>query len=280
MSHFSVGVIIDGKTLDEMVDKAVAKFEIAKETEATEEEISKARFYGITRLVEGALSPFYEELDVEPYLDTTRQEVEDKFNQVVNYDGEDEWYLKLKEKYKDFSLEDFATEFYGAGLTEEGIMSTYNPNSKWDWYVIGGRWAGCLKKKGEKASKESVSNYDDDKNSYTKIKDIEFVEEISEEKRKALKEKYAELIEKGSFYTAEYYKEKYPTYEDYEKDSITFTTYALLTSDGKWHEPGKMGWFGCNSAKPEDEARFKTNYNELIAKENPENYFVLVDCHI
>ena len=27
---------------------------------------------------------------------------------------------------------------------EEGQMVTYNPNSKWDWYSIGGRWSGFL----------------------------------------------------------------------------------------------------------------------------------------
>lgn len=27
---------------------------------------------------------------------------------------------------------------------EENLISTYNPNSKWDWYVIGGRWDGYL----------------------------------------------------------------------------------------------------------------------------------------
>ena len=24
------------------------------------------------------------------------------------------------------------------------IISTYNPDSKWDWYEIGGRWSGML----------------------------------------------------------------------------------------------------------------------------------------
>lgn len=280
MSHFSVGVIINGKTLDEMVDKAVAKFELAKDTKATQEEILKAKFYGVQRLTENALEPFYEDLNVEPYLDMPKQEVKDKFNEVVNYDGNDKFYLKLKKKYKDSSLEDFAMEFYGQELTEEGIMTTYNPNAKWDWYVIGGRWSGYLKKKNDKEDRDNISNYSNDINSFAKIKDIQFTKEISEERRETLKEKYTELIEKGDFYTAEYYKKKYPTYEDYEKDSITFKTYALLTSDGKWHEPGEMGWFGCSSATLEKERSFSENYSKLIAKEDEENYFVLVDCHI
>ena len=34
-----------------------------------------------------------------------------------------------------------------ADIDDSGVafhMSTYNPDSKWDWWVIGGRWAGML----------------------------------------------------------------------------------------------------------------------------------------
>ena len=24
------------------------------------------------------------------------------------------------------------------------LLSTYNPNSKWDWYTVGGRWNKCI----------------------------------------------------------------------------------------------------------------------------------------
>ena len=37
-------------------------------------------------------------------------------------------------------------EGYEADEIDEncGIISTYNPNSKWDWYSVGGRWKGLL----------------------------------------------------------------------------------------------------------------------------------------
>ena len=40
-------------------------------------------------------------------------------------------------------------EYYYEGLEvepyeDDGQMITYNPNSKWDWYSIGGRWGGFL----------------------------------------------------------------------------------------------------------------------------------------
>ena len=36
----------------------------------------------------------------------------------------------------------------------------------------------------------------------------------------------------------------------------SFSTWVVLTPDGKWHEPGQMGWFGCSSASEEDEKKF------------------------
>ena len=35
-------------------------------------------------------------------------------------------------------------------------ISTYNPDSKWDWYVIGGRWDGWINDK--ETSRESISD--------------------------------------------------------------------------------------------------------------------------
>ena len=38
------------------------------------------------------------------------------------------------------------------------LLSTDNPNSKWDWYQTGGRWCGYLtKKSGEKTDEDYVS---------------------------------------------------------------------------------------------------------------------------
>jgi hypothetical protein len=32
---------------------------------------------------------------------------------------------------------------------DDGEPCTYNPDSKWDWYVVGGRWDGIISKNGE-----------------------------------------------------------------------------------------------------------------------------------
>lgn len=34
-----------------------------------------------------------------------------------------------------------------SGVEEDGIYDYYNPDAKWDWYEIGGRWSNALKVK-------------------------------------------------------------------------------------------------------------------------------------
>ena len=47
-------------------------------------------------------------------------------------------------------------------IDENGnIYSTYNPNSKWDWYTIGGRWTGGLvTKEGRETNSDYISEID------------------------------------------------------------------------------------------------------------------------
>lgn len=64
-------------------------------------------------------------------------------------------------------------------------------------------------------------------------------------------------------------------------DNNPFYTYAVLTPDGEWNEPGLMGWWGISSATPEEENEFNKNYeNNFIKTANPEWRLTIVDCHI
>lgn len=50
-------------------------------------------------------------------------------------------------------------------VDEDGnLLSTYNPNAKWDWYCVGGRWDGSLvTKEGKKTNEDYVKEIDFDK---------------------------------------------------------------------------------------------------------------------
>lgn len=52
-------------------------------------------------------------------------------------------YMQIYKKNPDMPLREWAESWYGRSLDYAGnLLTEYNPLSKWDWYEIGGRWAG------------------------------------------------------------------------------------------------------------------------------------------
>jgi len=45
------------------------------------------------------------------------------------------------------SLDEFAKDYHGYGKVKGRYGYYHNPNAKWDWYQVGGRWTGTLKLK-------------------------------------------------------------------------------------------------------------------------------------
>lgn len=189
-------------------------------------------------------------------------------------------------------------------------LTTYNPNSRWDWYSIGGRWRNLLLTNKENEDVISETSLEDLMNkgaNLTKkapegykwvdgarIKDIDFKKAIEFENtyQKAIRfwETYIEGQEpvteeekediKWAYYKKEYYIERYGTKENYAKMQSTFTCWALLDETG-WHEKGKMGWWAMADDTKESEVLFTEKFTETINKpENQEKYLIIVDCHI
>lgn len=117
--------------------------------------------------VETLLEPYDENMEVEQYVRYTKDEAIDevKTRHADNY----EYAIKLADKYKNpttewekeqlerankiiekglfISYEDAWEEAKNWGYEiddEENLMSTYNPDSKWDWYCEGGRWGSMV----------------------------------------------------------------------------------------------------------------------------------------
>lgn len=189
-------------------------------------------------------------------------------------------------------------------------LSTYNPNSRWDWYDIGGRWRNLLLTKkdnkdvvaecslvdlmtqGKNLSKDAPKGYKWVDGA--RIKDIDFKKavEFRDTYNKAIRfwETYIEGQEpqteeekeaiKWEFYKKEYYIERYETKENYAKMESTFTCWALLDETG-WHEKGKMGWWATNDSTKDSEELFVEKFTETLNKpENQDKYLIIVDCHI
>lgn len=276
MSHFTVGVII---TKEDIKRNKIILEEANYDNLQDEESLNKA---AIMEAVEEALNPFNENLEVEPHRVLDLHELQDKLDEIVNYEGEDEFSLKLKEKYKDKSLEFLCENYFGYMFREDGAYSTYNQQSKWDWYVVGGRWDNTLPIKNNKTIEDDdYSGYDNKiEGNMCQIKDLELYKKLSKKEIKEHTKEYEDMVNGKTYYKPEYILRKYPTLDVYLDKQCRYSTYALLNSKGQWIEPGQMGWFGCSSATPEEEANFTDVFAEHLKKENPEHYFVLVDCHV
>lgn len=89
---------------------------------------------------EKQLAPFSEELEVEPYKDYVDADPNTWPLSAVVKHGVD---VNDHEAVVAWFKERWEEEY---GFDEHGLyqVSTYNPNSKWDWYQLGGRWAGTF----------------------------------------------------------------------------------------------------------------------------------------
>ncbi len=104
--------------------------------------------------VEELLAPYDEEIRVDPYEK-----------------GEDNLQA-MKDHYKTDNLQELAAKMEDwsgyKGEVKDGKLiywCTYNPESKWDWYEVGGRWKGDIKGKN-KDKISDIMKMGDDKMSY------------------------------------------------------------------------------------------------------------------
>ncbi len=176
----------------------------------------------------------------------------------------------------------FIEEYSGEHQNDDGAWGYWhNPNAKWDWYVVGGRCRDMLRlKDGSMCDSAKASDIDfrlhlDPEIAADNRRFWEIIVEGQEPVDKAEKDKYR------SMYNAEYWKRRFGDVENYIKARASFGTYAVLTADGEWHEPGEMGWWAMTSATPEQEGEFAGAYHERFIKPLKDNDVVtIVDCHI
>lgn len=126
--------------------------------------------------LEEALAPFDENIEVEPYRDYNVWIPDDLKTKEPK-----EIAKELKERWG--GDEDYR---YDPDKDAVYIMSTYNPESKWDWWTLGGRWHGLLplvngaKGKLGRPSFMGPDNVGPNTADWAKVKDIDF-EKIRQE---------------------------------------------------------------------------------------------------
>lgn len=166
-----------------------------------------------------------------------------------------------------------------------------NPDAKWDWYEMGGRFRGLLRaSRGERAPLSRLDGdyrYPSDRYDRARIGDCDFAPD--EEAREAGIDFWERVVEgKGSdeerpftICKPEFFVNRYKDKETFAKLQAEFTTWAVVTPDGEWHEPGRMGWWGMSSETDKEAVAWERGYHEaFLADADPDLMATILDCHI
>ena len=245
--------------------------------------------------IEELLAPYDENMPVAPYLSRTKEEIikdaKDRLNKYLQeYDSFK--LAEMEEKYPDLFAAKTDEEFYKAECAywdydlfddEGNLLTTYNPKSKWDWWVAGGRWAnalpvkpGCSYTAQETACVKDI-NFGVDEAKYAKYK--RFYEVAVDGAPLAPGENPDDF--QAVWPPASFLKERYKSADLYARINSTFTCFAVVTSDGEWYEKGQMGWWGISTETHEESNTWDLNFEEFLkAHSEPDDWVTIVDCHI
>lgn len=226
--------------------------------------------------IDWLLAPYDENISVAPYVRFTRE-------QAIQY-CRDRWREEYLEGKSDDDLwQDVAADYDNLTDADGNIYSTYNPNSKWDWYQEGGRWGGMLRLKPEARERLGYDTADE-----ARVGDIDFSPD-KDEYDGALR--FWDVVVDGkpqedgeniwTIYNPDYFRDRYGDRETYARLTSQFSTFAVVTPDGIWQEKGEMGWFGCSDETHEESRDWDEHYQErFIDAADPNWILTIVDCHI
>ena len=169
-----------------------------------------------------------------------------------------------------------ATEWYDEVREDGAARSTYNPDSKWDWWTIGGRWEKQYRdRQGQKVSDFRAEL----EKALIDVTDPEAIAELA-------------LVEAEVDRVRENMRAGRTTWEDLDAARAKkldckaylpwWFPYNLVLERGDefaWLEKGKMGWFGSHSDKVTDEEWIKGLLHETSdLDQNSRLYFI--DFHV
>lgn len=170
---------------------------------------------------------------------------------------------------------------------EDGLISvgTYtNPNRKWDWWLIGGRWRGSLYAKngsetliGETGLFGSQNTEDGVDGCEIENLDLDRMLAVARERHAACYDR-ALADEKGPHELLYGVNPDKISREDHIAKAVSLCPFAVV-KDGQWYERGKMGWWASVSDEKDDDV-WKAEFDKLL-RETPQNHWItIVDCHI
>lgn len=219
--------------------------------------------------------------------------------------------VPFKELYA--SLEEFAKDYHGyeSRDAKSGRYGYWeNPNRKWDWYVVGGRWSGFFKLKSAAPTENPRADH-----ALKGDIDIEGMRAEAEALATAQYDTFHAIVDAHGFRTFDEISQVYPDNADSaravywsqpacaalreanispfvfaelaaaSRDEYlaqarngALATFAVL-KDGVWYERGKMGWFGFSDDHMAKED-WDVQYNAMLDALPPDTPLTVVDCHI
>lgn len=196
--------------------------------------------------------------------------------------------VSFKKLYKNFKQ--FCKDWHGHDGRDklEGRYGYWqNPQSKWDWYQVGGRWAGyfllkpgCVGDPGERSALSDEGEIPHNKASSCRKGDVDW--ETMERAQKAGLEKNweeAQSVIKDKVALSYHYGIKEGmTKEQYMNEHMGIHTFAILM-DGVWHESGEMGWWAV-VRNEKDGDKWRNETQSLLDAIAESATISIVDCHI
>lgn len=293
MSHFTVTVVTDNGTNEE-IEKALRPFH---EFECT-----------------GVDDQYVQDVDITEEVIKEWKERNEKYEdeQVTLKEYLRDWYsYKLVNVNLEPDLEE--DHKYGYALLDENekvakVIDRTNPDAKWDWYEVGGRWKGQLLTKGgirvDSCKKSMIdvegiieNGLEFSRKQYHQVHNIigddAFDDFVGWDQ--CLKDFNEDLIAARDFYHSQPAIQRKNeskdinimmlNIEDFNMPLAEYlarvskgalSTFAILY-EGKWSERGKMGWWCCVAGEDDD---FDDVFNKIWATIPDDKFITIVDCHI
>lgn len=162
----------------------------------------------------------------------------------------------------------------------EGALAPFDENgewfaegTRWDWWVVGGRWPGLL-----------IDRYGNRGDIFRKS-EIEW-DAVGQGVFDRLREAYRYYTDPETAHWA-MGRDTEPQPGETEESFVhrrfePFNTHAFLDLNGEWHENGRMGFFGVTVGGEEGEQRetWAQEYQRLLAAVPDDAFVCIVDCHV
>lgn len=236
-------------------------------------------------MLDELLIPYCEDADYVPEEYLEFSEVEDIeeykkfFNDSNNTTKVNGVNIPLSKAYKSFKeyMEDYEGYTYNKETKTFGYWC--NPDAKWDWHVLGGRWNNMLPTKNHsKVNTCQIKDVDWDINKKN-IPRYKREWEVLVEGDKPQNDYEELLIKDRPFYhKPEWLLNDYGSKENYIYCMSSIITFATLF-EGNWYEEATMGWFGVSHSEEGQKDSYREKFSEIISK-YPNYWITIVDCHI